>query len=228
MLGRATGRVAGAAWSWIATRAHNLDLALRSLVVGPKCFGRRMKALRFLLINAAARIMWRSRSIKLLLAADSGHSRHPGHPVFRGGHPNGPPPRRRSRARGPRPDDLVGPSASRRSASGRAEGVPEGVSWRTPEPPVKANQGEQNQSPCGLERQWPERRSWPPTARYWTCCWLRVAASTPSLQVRQDGQRLHRAPQPSVGVLPPPLRTPASQGRPTLFKRPARRAARAP
>ena len=54
---------ANAAWWSIAVLAHNLDTALRQLVLGKNWLGRRMKAMRFLLINVAALVVWRSRRI---------------------------------------------------------------------------------------------------------------------------------------------------------------------
>lgn len=59
---------ANAAWWWIAILAHNLDAALRALVLEPQWLGRRMKAMRFHLINTAARVVHHARSVVFRLA----------------------------------------------------------------------------------------------------------------------------------------------------------------
>jgi len=58
-----------AAWWWIMVLAFNLNAALKSLVLGGQWVYRRMKAIRFHLINIAARVMERSRQLSLRLSA---------------------------------------------------------------------------------------------------------------------------------------------------------------
>jgi hypothetical protein len=58
-----------AAWWWIMVLAFNLNAALKSLVLGGRWVYRRMKAIRFYLINIPARVMERSRQLSLRLSA---------------------------------------------------------------------------------------------------------------------------------------------------------------
>ena len=58
-----------AAWWWMMVLAFNLDAALKSLVLGGRWVYKRMKAMRFHLINIPARIMERSRQLSLRLSA---------------------------------------------------------------------------------------------------------------------------------------------------------------
>ena len=58
-----------AAWWWIMVLAFNLNAALKCLVLGEKWVWKRMKAIRFYLINIPARVMNRSRQLSLRLNA---------------------------------------------------------------------------------------------------------------------------------------------------------------
>ena len=58
-----------AAWWWIMVLAFNLNAALKSLVLGGQWVHKRMKAMRFHLINIPARVMERSRQLSLRLSA---------------------------------------------------------------------------------------------------------------------------------------------------------------
>jgi hypothetical protein len=58
-----------AAWWWIMVLAFNLNAALKSLVLGGQWVSKRMKAMRFYLINIPARVMERSRQLSLRLSA---------------------------------------------------------------------------------------------------------------------------------------------------------------
>jgi hypothetical protein len=58
-----------AAWWWIMVLAFNLNAALKSLVLGGRWVSKRMKAIRFHLINIPARVMERSRQLSLRLSA---------------------------------------------------------------------------------------------------------------------------------------------------------------
>ena len=58
-----------AAWWWIMILAFNLNTALKSLVLGGKWVCKRMKAMRFYLINIPARVIGRSRQLSLRLNA---------------------------------------------------------------------------------------------------------------------------------------------------------------
>jgi hypothetical protein len=58
-----------AAWWWMMVLAFNLNAALKSLVLGGQWVSKRMKAIRFHLINIAARVMERSRQLSLRLSA---------------------------------------------------------------------------------------------------------------------------------------------------------------
>ncbi len=64
---------ANAAWWSIMVLAHNLNAAMKRLVLGPAWVARRMKAMRFHLIALPGRVMRRSRRLIIRLAAD-----HPG------------------------------------------------------------------------------------------------------------------------------------------------------
>ena len=64
-----------AAWWWIMVLAFNLNAALKSLVLGGKWVWKRMKAMRFYLINIPARVIERSRQLTLRLSA--GHPAYP-------------------------------------------------------------------------------------------------------------------------------------------------------
>jgi hypothetical protein len=57
-----------AAWWWIMVLAFNLNAALKSLVLGGRWVSKRMKAMRFYLINIPARVMERSRQLSLRLS----------------------------------------------------------------------------------------------------------------------------------------------------------------
>jgi hypothetical protein len=63
-----------AAWWWIMILAFNLNAALKSLVLEGKWVHKRMKAMRFYLINIPARVIGRSRQLSLRLKA--------GHPAY--------------------------------------------------------------------------------------------------------------------------------------------------
>ena len=58
-----------AAWWWIMVMAFNLNAALKSLVLGGRWVQKRMKAMRFYLINIPARVIVRSRQLSLRLSA---------------------------------------------------------------------------------------------------------------------------------------------------------------
>jgi hypothetical protein len=58
-----------AAWWWIMVLAFNLNAVLKSLVLGGQWVYKRMKAIRFHLINIPARVMERSRQLSLRLRA---------------------------------------------------------------------------------------------------------------------------------------------------------------
>jgi len=58
-----------AAWWWIMVLAFNLNAALKALVLGGQWVSKRMKAIRFHLINIPARVMERSRQLSLRLSA---------------------------------------------------------------------------------------------------------------------------------------------------------------
>jgi len=58
-----------AAWWWIMVLAFNLNAALKSLVLRGQWVYKRMKAIRFHLINIPARVMERSRQLSLRLSA---------------------------------------------------------------------------------------------------------------------------------------------------------------
>jgi len=54
---------ANAAWWWIMILALNLNAAMKTLVLGKSWIPKRMKAIRFSLINLPARVMERSREL---------------------------------------------------------------------------------------------------------------------------------------------------------------------
>jgi hypothetical protein len=58
-----------AAWWWMMVLALNLNAALKSLVLGGQWVRKRMKAMRFYLINIPARLIKRSRQLSLRLNA---------------------------------------------------------------------------------------------------------------------------------------------------------------
>ena len=58
-----------AAWWWMMILAFNLNAALKVLVLGEKWIWKRMKAIRFSLINIPARLIGRSRQLSLRLNA---------------------------------------------------------------------------------------------------------------------------------------------------------------
>jgi hypothetical protein len=58
-----------AAWWWIMVLALNLNAALKALVLGEGWVAKRMKAMRFYLINIPARVIGRSRQLSLRLNA---------------------------------------------------------------------------------------------------------------------------------------------------------------
>ena len=58
-----------AAWWWIMILAFNLNAALQCLVLGGKWVHKRMKAMRFYLINIPGRVIGRSRQLSLRLNA---------------------------------------------------------------------------------------------------------------------------------------------------------------
>ena len=58
-----------AAWWWMMILAFNLNAALKVLVLGEKWLWKRMKAIRFSLINIPARLIGRSRQLSLRLNA---------------------------------------------------------------------------------------------------------------------------------------------------------------
>ena len=59
-----------AAWWWIMILALNLNNAMKSLVLGKSWISKRMKAIRFHLINLPARVMERSRGLFVRLPKD--------------------------------------------------------------------------------------------------------------------------------------------------------------
>jgi hypothetical protein len=59
-----------AAWWWIAVLAHNLNSAMKSLVLQGSWVAKRMKAIRFHLINLAGRVMEHARGLAIRLAGD--------------------------------------------------------------------------------------------------------------------------------------------------------------
>jgi hypothetical protein len=61
-----------AAWWWIMVLAYNLNAQMKRLVLGESWINKRMKAVRFGLINIAARVMERSRQLWVRLT-----ERHP-------------------------------------------------------------------------------------------------------------------------------------------------------
>jgi hypothetical protein len=59
-----------AAWWSIMILAHNLNTAMKNLILKGSWVTKRMKAIRFHLINLPGRIMERSRQLLIRLAAD--------------------------------------------------------------------------------------------------------------------------------------------------------------
>lgn len=59
-----------AAWWWIMILAHNLNTAMKNLVLKGSWVTKRMKALRFHLISLPGRVIQRSRQLFLRLAED--------------------------------------------------------------------------------------------------------------------------------------------------------------
>jgi len=57
-----------AAWWWMTVLAHNLNAAMKHLVLGEPWVARRLKALRFHLIHIAGRVMLRGRQLLVRLA----------------------------------------------------------------------------------------------------------------------------------------------------------------
>ena len=57
-----------AAWWWVMILALNLNAAMKQLVLGASWVGKRMKAIRFALINIPARVLERSRYLLVRLA----------------------------------------------------------------------------------------------------------------------------------------------------------------
>ena len=59
-----------AAWWWIMVLAHNLNAAMKSLVLQGSWVAKRMKAIRFHLINLPGRVMEHARGLIVRLAGD--------------------------------------------------------------------------------------------------------------------------------------------------------------
>jgi len=57
-----------AAWWWMMVLALNLNAAMKALVLGKGWMSKRMKAIRFSLINLSARVMERSRKLFVLIS----------------------------------------------------------------------------------------------------------------------------------------------------------------
>ena len=64
-----------AAWWWIAVLAYNLNALMKRLALGESWIGRRMKAVRFGIINIAAKVVEHSRRVIVRLAGDHPSSR---------------------------------------------------------------------------------------------------------------------------------------------------------
>ncbi|MDA8174313.1 MAG: IS1380 family transposase [Nitrospiraceae bacterium] len=64
-----------AAWWWIAVIAHNLNALMKRLALGESWMDKRMKAVRFGIINIAARVIEHSRGLFVKLAGDHLSSR---------------------------------------------------------------------------------------------------------------------------------------------------------
>ena len=60
---------ANAAWWAIMILAHNLNAVMKRLVLGPAWVARRMKALRFALINLPGRIIRHGRRLSIRVSA---------------------------------------------------------------------------------------------------------------------------------------------------------------
>lgn len=59
-----------AAWWWIAILAYNLNMLMKSLVLGESWINKRMKAIRFGIINIAARVIERSRYLYVRISGN--------------------------------------------------------------------------------------------------------------------------------------------------------------
>lgn len=59
-----------AAWWWITMLAHNLNMAMKNLVLHGAWVTKRMKAIRFSFINCAGRVMEHARALIVRLAGD--------------------------------------------------------------------------------------------------------------------------------------------------------------
>jgi hypothetical protein len=57
-----------AAWWWVMVLAYNLNALMKRLVLGDSWINKRMKAIRFALINIAARVMERSRGLRVRIS----------------------------------------------------------------------------------------------------------------------------------------------------------------
>ena len=62
---------ANAAWWTIMILAHNLNAVMKRLVLGPAWVARRMKALRFSLINLPGRIIRHGRRLIIRVAGET-------------------------------------------------------------------------------------------------------------------------------------------------------------
>ena len=60
-----------AAWWWIMILAFNLNAVMRKLVLGQKWANKRLKAIRFALIDVPARVIEHARQLRIRLS--SGH-----------------------------------------------------------------------------------------------------------------------------------------------------------
>lgn len=59
-----------AAWWWITILTYNLNMLMKRLVLGKTWINKRMKAIRFGIINIAARVMERSRCLYVRLSGN--------------------------------------------------------------------------------------------------------------------------------------------------------------
>lgn len=62
---------ANAAWWALSILSHTLTALLKQLVLGPAWVAKRMKALRFHLINLAGRVVYHARTVRIRIAASS-------------------------------------------------------------------------------------------------------------------------------------------------------------
>lgn len=60
-----------AAWWWIMILAYNLNVLMKRLVLGESWINKRMKAIRFALINVAARVIEHSRRLFIRISANN-------------------------------------------------------------------------------------------------------------------------------------------------------------